>query len=420
MPTLDQVQALVTAQYNQTRSIVDTSLSEVQSFLDGLKAIINNLALPYVDDIHGLFLPAPIDITAPQPTRPDMTVTTPNPPAPFQVSSIDIENIPTIDPITLPQIGAFSYAERDYVSPLNTAMVAKLIDYIINGSDGLDPKWEDDMMTRNLVREEKMTQLEIEKLADASAAFGWDLPQGSLKATVDKALMEYYDKKQDTSLAIFIKQFESSFQNNQFSLTTSLQYEGMMIAHFEAIENRALQAARSVTELGVMIYNAYVARYSMYLQAIKMQMDVSFERARTQIAVDGLQLQVFLGNINLYKINFDNLLARIQTLAHVYGVDIQKYTADISLSEAKGRIVERQQEFAQADLTTNLHLALERAKSNLQAYIELANIHIYASTAGGHIWSQTVAGALNAINSLVHLGDSATVSQSQPPTNPGG
>ena len=410
MPTLAEVQAAVAAQYKQTSTIVDTSIAEVQSFLDGLKAIVNGLALPYVDNIQGLFLPAPIDVTAPQPTRPDMTVATPTLQDPFQVAAIEISDIPAIDTITLPQIGAFSYAERDYVSPLNAAMVAKLIDYVINGSDGLDPNWEQDMINRNLTRDEKMTQLEIEKLADSAAAFGWDLPQGSLKATVDKALMDYYDKKQDQSLSIFIKQFESSFQNNQFSLTTSLQYEGMMIAHFEAIENRALQAARSVTELGIAIYNAYVSRYNVYLQTIKMQMDISFERARTRIAVEGLKLQVFLGNINIYKINFDALLSRIQTLAHVYGVDVQKYSADISLSEAKGRILERQQEFSQADLTTNLHIALERAKTNLQAYIELANIQIHAATAGGNIWSQTVAGALNAVNSLVHLGDSATVS----------
>ena len=410
MPTLAEVQAAVAAQYKQTSTIVDTSIAEVQSFLDGLKAIVNGLALPYIDNIQGLFLPAPIDVTAPQPTRPDMTVATPTLQDPFQVAAIEISDIPAIDTITLPQIGAFSYAERDYVSPLNAAMVAKLIDYVINGSDGLDPNWEQDMINRNLTRDEKMTQLEIEKLADSAAAFGWDLPQGSLKATVDKALMDYYDKKQDQSLSIFIKQFESSFQNNQFSLTTSLQYEGMMIAHFEAIENRALQAARSVTELGIAIYNAYVSRYNVYLQTIKMQMDISFERARTRIAVEGLKLQVFLGNINIYKINFDALLSRIQTLAHVYGVDVQKYSADISLSEAKGRILERQQEFSQADLTTNLHIALERAKTNLQAYIELANIQIHAATAGGNIWSQTVAGALNAVNSLVHLGDSATVS----------
>jgi hypothetical protein len=410
MPTLAEVQTAVAAQYKQTTDIVNTSIAEVQSFLTGLKAIVNGLALPYIDNIIGLYFPAPIDVTAPQPTRPDMTVATPTPPDPFQVAAINIADIPAIDPITLPQIGAFSYAERDYVSPLNAAMVAKLIDYVINGSDGLDPNWEQDMINRNLTRDEKMTQLEIEKIADSAAAFGWDLPQGSLKATIDKALMDYYDKKQDQSLTIFIKQFESSFQNNQFSLTTSLQYEGMMIAHFEAIENRALQAARSVTELGIAIYNAYVSRYNVYLQAIKMQMDISFERARTQIQVEGLQLQVFLGNINLYKINFDALLSRIQTLAHVYGVDVQKYSADISLSEAKGRIVERQQEFSQADLTTNLHIALERAKTNLQAYIELANIQIHAATAGGNIWSQTVAGALNAVNSLVHLGDSATVS----------
>lgn len=409
MASLVDVQTAVQNQYKQTQDIVSTSISEVQLFLDGLKALVNGLPLPYVGNIQGLFLPAPIDVTAPQPTRPDMTVATPTPPSAFQVSDINIDNIPSIDPITLPQIGSFSYAERDYVSPLNAAMVAKLIDYVINGSDGLDPKWEEDMIVRNLRRDEKANQVEIEKLSDIAAAFGWDLPQGSLKATVDKVIMDYYDKKQDQSLAIFIKQFESSFQNNQFSLTTSLQYESMMIAHFEAIENRALQAARSVTEMGVLIYNAYVSRYNMYLQAIKMQMDLSFEKARTQIAVEGLQLQVFLGNINLYKINFDNLLARIQTLAHVYGVDVQKYSADVSLSEAKGRIVERQQEFAQADLTTNLHMALERAKTNLQAYIEFANIQVHAATAGGHIWSQTVAGALNAINSLVHLGDSATI-----------
>jgi hypothetical protein len=416
MPSLQQVQDAVNKQYNLTTNTVDQSIAQVQVFLSGLQAIIAGLALPAISAPQGLFLPAPIDVNAPQPTRPDTDFTLPAEPAPFQVADINVANIPPIDPITLPQIGAFSYAERDYVSPLNAAMVAKLIDYVINGSDGLDPKWEQDMIDRNLTRDEKMNQLEIEKLSDVAAAFGWDLPQGSLKATVDKVLMDYYDKKEDQSLSIFIKQFESSFQNNQFSLTTSVQYESMMIAHFEAIEGRALQAARSVTELGIAIYNAYVARYNEYLAAIKMQMEVSFETARIQTQVESLQLQVFLGNVQLYKTNVDAILEKIRTLASVYGVDIQKYSADISVSEAKGRIIEKQQEFAQADLEANLRMALEASKTNLQAYIELANIQVHAATSGGQIWSQTVAGALNAINTLVHMADSGLVNQTQPYT----
>lgn len=416
MPTLEQVQQAVTNQYTATGTLVATSITEVQSFLDGLKAIINNLALPYVPTMIGNYSPPPIDVNAPQPTRPDMDFSLPDAPAVFQVAPIGIASIPTIDPISLPQIGAFSYAERDYVSPLNAAMVAKLINYVLYGSDGLDPNWESDMMSRNLVRDEKMMQLEIEKLADSAAAFGWDLPQGSLKATIDKALMEYYDKKQDQSLSIFIKQFESSFQNNQFTLTTSLQYESMMIAHFEAIENRALQAARAVTEFGISIYNAYVLRYNEYLAAIKMQMDVSFETARIQTQVESLQLQVFLGNITLYRTNVDAILEKIKTLAHVYGVDIQKYSADMGLSEAKGRILEKQQELVLQELEDNLKITLEAAKTNLQAYIELAQIQVHASTEGGQIWSHTIAGALNAINTLVHMSDTGIVNQTQPYT----
>ena len=414
MPSISQVQDAVQVQYNQTTGIVDWSITQVQVFLDSLQAIVQGLAIPAINAPQGLFLPNAIDVNAPQPARPDLNFSLPQSPAQFDVANIDIASIPSIDPIALPSIGAFSYAERDYVSPLNAAMVAKLIDYVINGSDGLDPNWEQDMINRNLTRDEKMNQIEIQKLSDASAAFGWDLPQGSLKATIDKVLMDYYDKKQDQSLSIFIKQFESSFQNNQFSLTTSIQYENMMISHFEAIENRALQVARSVTELGIAIYNAYVSRYNEYLAAIKMQMDISFETARIQTQVESLQLQVFLGNIQLYKTNIDAIIEQVRTLASVYGVDIQKYSADLNLSEAKGRITEKQQEFAQADLEANLRMALEASKTNLQAYIELANIHVHAATAGGQIWSQTVAGALNAINTLVHMSDSALISSTAP------
>jgi hypothetical protein len=100
----------------------------------------------------------------------------------------------------------------------------------------------------------------------------------------------------------------------------------------------------------------------------------------------------------------------------VYGVDIQKYSADLGLSEAKGRILEKQQEYVLQEQEDNLKMALEAAKANLQAYIELAQIQIHAATAGGQIWSQTIAGALNAINTLVHMSDSATVGQTQPYT----
>src|SRR5271157_5868321 len=100
MPSLSQVQDAVNKQYNSTTSLVDQSISEVQSFLDGLKAIVAGLQVPAITAPQGLFLPSPIDVNAPQPNRPDLDFSLPTEPVAFQVADINIANIPPIDPIS--------------------------------------------------------------------------------------------------------------------------------------------------------------------------------------------------------------------------------------------------------------------------------------------------------------------------------
>ena len=58
-------------------------------------------------------------------------------------------------------------------------------------------------------------------------------------------------------------------------------------------------------------------------------------------------------------------------------------------------------------------MALETAKSNLQAFVDTANIKVHAATAGGNVYAAYVSSALNTINTVMQLGSLAETTETK-------
>ncbi len=401
MADITQVQTAVAQRLTDVNNFVSDTIGQVQSFLTDLQAAAEQLQIPYPTSPPGYYLPTPIDMTVPEPSRPSIITPDISPLPLFTPATITVPPMPNIN-TEIPPIKT-DFVWNETLDPV----AAQLLDILLarmNAPSDIDLGAVWDRMTE---RDEKRNQASVQKIADKWASFGWDLPQGGMAEEIRSVLADYDDKKFDQSRDIAYEEAKLSLEDKQFSIRMMVEAAGIIMQHADAVKNRALTAARSVVEFGIAAYNAMIARFNAQLQAYRIQADIDIQNSELQDSIEDRRLRAFLGNIEVIKTNYELVFEKLRTLVAVYGADISKFSAVAGLKEAQGRIQVSQQELVLKDLETNKEIILRQAIANLEAFIKIAETKISAATAGGNIWANALSGAYQAVTTLVHLSDSA-------------
>lgn len=410
MADITQVQNAVASQLTQRSQAAQSILSQADSFLQALNNLATQLFIPnYITTTPANFQPAPISMTVPAPTRPNLTldplpeipIFTSNPPAHINPPAAIDKNIPAIDMTNLLnwKEGDLDAATQRLLFTLTAAVgTATPVD--------LSAAWE-----RMTERDEKRNQASIAKISNKWSALGYDRAPGMMAAEIRSYLMDYDDKKFDQSRDIAYQETLLMYQDRQHTLTSAISLAGIILGHADQVANRALTAARSVTEFGISAYNAMIMRYNAILGATKLESDIAIANTQIDISIEDLRLRSFLGNVQVIREKAAIIFEKLRTLVAVYGVDISQYNATVGLQEATGRITLGQQEMVLKDLETNKMIALQQAIANLNSFIKVAEMKVQGQSAAGHIWAAAITGAYNSVNSLVNLSDSANIQQ---------
>jgi hypothetical protein len=423
MATYSDVIAGVQSQINAISTYSATAMGNVSTFLTDLQGIIASLQnlIPFLQTVdHSLeltgFAPATLDVatnpvTEPTPDSTEKIIGTsmgepsPTPLDPYSPTPIDLNTIPEFQPLTFPSLPTFTWLEPVYVSELNSDIAAKLLADVLSGADGLAPAWESSMITRMRTRDETLMQTAIQRLKNVATAFGFNTKQGSLDATMNAGLEDYEDTKLDQARDALIQKYESMLNYAKFTLSTSLTYEDMMIAHCENVNNRALDAAKATIQFAIEVYKSYLEAYNSYINQMKAEFELKMDVAKIEIGEREYYLKSFIANLQQYKINTDLMFKQIEMIIEKYNLDTQKYSHNVRMVLSQSELNIRQYDFAQKSADTMEDMGLQTAQENIKAFIEYAEIATKASETGGSIWASAAAGALNALNTLVTLGD---------------
>ena len=485
------VDALVEEKITQMDTISTTALEGAQEFLDGMlgsmprtpiyqfitelpleliqgtidadepdrpniENLVDNTALPDTEAIVFPNLPSDADTELPAVIiLEDITI-----PNDINVNIIELDpslTFPT-DTMTDSDVTAFDYTELEYQSDLLAAIKAKFLAEVEEGSTGLTEDAENALYTLRDERDEEKFDDGLTAIKDEWSQNLFSLPNGSLQAAIDDHYHEYFLHKLDKAREVQIKQFDLTLANTHFTLTTAVNLEGQLIQHADNVANRALDAAKSVVNLGISLFNIQLQRYQAALEAYrtgvqvfveklraeglkvqnytaqmsgaKVKADVQGQRIsnyasqvsaiseiynnyRVQVEAAGVKATVEAEKLRAFKIKIEAEVDKVRALVAIYAADTDRYNSNVRKGAVDSELLLKQNDLISRNHEGNLKIAIETARVNLDSFAKTAQMRINASLGGANAYTVLAAGAMDSINSVVQLGSTATVSATE-------
>jgi uncharacterized protein YjiS (DUF1127 family) len=237
----------------------------------------------------------------------------------------------------------FGYVDAGYTSVLRDPLVAKLLYDLENGGYGIDSADELALWGRARDRAEAAGRQAVEEALKRAAATSFPMPTGALYADMQRARAELAKALSEANRDIALKRADLYVENRKFTIQEVRQLEAVSIALYNAIQERALNAAKSVVELGIAAFEATVRNYSAQLDAHKTEAAVfetriraelaKAELYRTQVAAEQLRGEFNKTRAELYQAQLNG----IQTTVNLYKTRVEAVS---TLSEIQAQKVE--------------------------------------------------------------------------------
>lgn len=416
-----------------------------------IENLVDDAEIPLLGDIN---LPnVPSDISPSAPVLEDITL--PDPPStnilPFTLEFPE-------DTITDSDIAEFEYTEAEYISGLQDAVKAKLLYDVENGGTGLDEDIETAIFERGAERDLIALEEAVQNLTSEWGKSGFPLPTGALAAQIKDIYDNYENTKLDRSRDISIKQAELAQTNTHFAITSSLTMEGILMQHANNVANRALEAAKAVTTMSIAVFNVQVERfkarlgayktgaeayeaqlrgelakvdiYKAEMEGAKLATDVQqqrvsiyglqveavnslYSRYRTQVEAARVTASIEAERLSSFKVRVEAQLDKVRALVATYEADISRYNASIRDGEAWANVEIKQRELLSRNHEAALSLAMETARINLQAFIQITGMQVQQAEGGASIYNNLAATALSSLNSVIQLGSTSAVTSTE-------
>jgi hypothetical protein len=263
----------------------------------------------------------------------------------------------------------FTFFEAAYQSTLLDPLKAKLLADLVNGGYGIDTADEAALFQRARDRETTAAMTRIDEAGRAMAARGFPLPPGELSIQIDRSYQEFQNKMSSVSREIFVDSAKRFVENRQFTIQEVRQLETVLIGFHNSIQERALNVAKATTELGIVLYNALLARYKLRAETAKIKSDVQLVRAQIDIARAGAAVELFKGKIAAYEVDLRRLVEQGR-----YGAELDRIRNEVFKISTDGVIARAnlQQKVLEATSQQNIQvgqLHVETAKARLQALL---------------------------------------------------
>jgi len=217
--------------------------------------------------------------------------------------------------IAQPPNVSFQFTESEYQSMLSGELKTKLLDLVLNvRQSGLNPAIESQIWSRARERtgaEAKRRRASTKRLF---ASMGWNVPPGDemllLKEAEEAAIGD--DIGESRNIAIAQANLEQS--NFQFAFTQAIALEAQLMNLYNAMQQRAFEAARYAVEAAISLYNLQVAYFNA---------NVTLYTAQAQVYRDRIQGE--LAKLEIFKAKLDGQ----RLLNEINAQDLQYYRAQI-------------------------------------------------------------------------------------------
>jgi hypothetical protein len=270
-------------------------------------------------DPFDLPVPAPLELAdVGAPVEPDFTL----PPVPDLVA-LALPDAPTFEvptftddapaPILPPEL-EFTWAEIEYQSDLLADLNGRLLGLVNGAWSALPLEVEQRIWDKSVDEAAAAGARGFDEASAQVAARGFNLPGGELARLLQGAVNAGIEHDRDASRELMVAQARMQVSNFAFAFANAMQLEGHLIALYNQVQQRALDAARYRIEAAMQLFDARVNLYQADVQAFGAKAEVFKAR-----------LTAVLSRLDLYKAELEAVKARGQLNVQL----AQQYTAQV-------------------------------------------------------------------------------------------
>jgi len=386
-----------------------------------------NLMLTSIDDMQGVlanYKPSAIDIDTDIPEA-----SGPNYPDPLALSPLQLDNnwptnyprTPTLmsygvmdfsflEPTPPDNIDSnFSWLGTEYSSELFEALFDRVIDNVRNGGYGLTDAVYTSII--NMAQEAKrISQDRLYRAAlDSVGESGFNLGAGILGGLQVETFRELAKLDQDYINNTTIKNFDMATENTKFFVTTGVELEKLLRQAYEATENRSLEASKFAKDITIQVYAEFVKSFIAKWEGVKINLEAYLGKIEAITAYNNGQISVFEGvwkgistQVSAIASKNEAMISDRKNLVDIYKVEVDAVSSQWSTSIASANL-------ELEGIKLQVQLAIEEAKTNLDAYIGQAELGRSIADSISKIAAQAMASALG----IIHTSLSSSYSSSE-------
>jgi len=299
----------------------------------------------------------------------------------------------------------FSYNEEPYQSSLLDAVKASLLTWLLDGGTGLTAAVEEEIFDRARTRLTEAWELAFENADTFHSSRSFNIPSGPKDYKLRRVNADFERKEEDLNQEIMKVQAELAQNNTQFAHTLSVTLENNLSGHFNAVQSRLFESAKTTVEMIYSIFEKKVQVYLARLQGITSEIDAEAKKIDAYVSMNKGITDQNVGETTRFKAEIDAVLGVIDGLAKVYAAQINGFAADIDKAriDVDAKIERLKALTSQSNNETSL--AIKEWEVGLQGYLSSLGLNIEVAKTIASILAQIAAGAMSGLNTHAGLSD---------------
>ena len=265
-----------------------------------------------------------------------------------------LKNAPVLD---LVRPAAMVYQRGPAYESQLLANLKAVLNERIKGGTGLSPEVEALIWGRAVDRESRLALDAELDVVRAGEALGFKLPQGVVVAQLERARREFRDKMAGLSRDVAIKQAELEQSNLQQVVAEGVQLEAKLMDNALQIEQQAFEAARTMADSHLQIYNAGVREFEVLMQ----QFNTFASVYRTLIDAETAKLEQFKAELQAE-----------QTKAQINQSLVEQFKAQVEAQQIRVEMYRTQLQGAQTLMQVE-QTKLQAAGEQVRAFVATVN-----------------------------------------------
>lgn len=312
------------------------------------------------------------------------------------------------DNIVIPSANDFMFSEEDFRTDNDLdALLKSIIETEIRrGGEGYSEAAEDAAYEKDGERREIARQEAIDAALDEQATRGFSMPQGFHLEAVTVINEKFRLDDRTRSKDIMIAQSKLSLDNKWRAIDAGISYNQIVIAFYDAMAQRALDAALAVSRIALDAIKYRVAAALKQVELAKAEIGAVADGRRADIERYAAGIQLLSGKIN-------GLLSQAKGYISAYRTDGQIFGSGIEAAARQSRAAQGENLLALETQQANIITGISAAKNALRSYLETAALRLGAAQASAQMQKANAMGALESLDTVVQLFKSGEITTSE-------